>query len=512
MIIQNLSSKATVPILNILRSLFFVAIVLYAPYIYSAVNEKCLTAFFDPKATHNMFYRNFRHGKLNGDKAYFVIDWGFEELKQSNEISLIARIIEFSGPYRMRVERINLFGSELKEVEMQLEIYPRYDNSPYDVFVFKWEIEIRGMRTLIDIMDMKALSKRDRSFLFSRKRFPLLVHQGHPQLSNVFKARRSKRKRLSISEMDLPPLKQEEEKLKTYPSYLKKGLDLAPILIALKEQFIKKEVNPYVTHIDYFAEKIPEHIAYIKQGIISNKDKVSSRLMILRGLEEQAREAVEKHQVTYEWWVKFNLALSKVVSSNYEEIYSKRLVEIGNPRLKRVVEINDPNLNKLISLFPAEIITPTLPGSVGFMLFNRTLPLGIHIVGLVNKPEKVHKNELDPWMFFKHDITHAQNVKNIYYSSPAEIQFHNALMEKIKDLPKQKRKNVEIIYFLFTHEMPFRFGDQSLKNIKDIKPLNYPQSSEVIDPFDKLNKGQKEKRVEQAFSDFIEVVSEIKNE
>ena len=234
--------------------------------------------------------------------------------------------------------------------------------------------------------------------------------------------------------------------------------------------------------------------------------------MILKGLEEQAREAVEKNQVTYEWWVKFNLALSKVASFNYEELYSKRVVEIGNPRLKRVMEINDPNLNKLISLFPAEVITPTLSGSVGFMLFNRTLPLGIHIVGLVNKPAKVHNKELDPWMFFKHDITHAHNVKNIYYSSPAEIQFHNALMEKIKDLPKQKRKSVEIIYFLFTHEMPVRFGDQSLKNIKDIKPLNYPLSRDVIDPFNKLNKEQKERKVEQAFSDFIEVVSEIKNE
>ena len=48
--------------------------VFYAPYMFSAVNEKCPTAFFDPKETHRMFSWNFRHGKISGDKVYFLVE------------------------------------------------------------------------------------------------------------------------------------------------------------------------------------------------------------------------------------------------------------------------------------------------------------------------------------------------------------------------------------------------------------------------------------------------------
>lgn len=312
------------------------------------------------------------------------------------------------------------------------------------------------------------------------------------------------KKRLHSSELLLPEKSREEEALQSqgYNSFWTRGLNEANEWLALKEQFTKLRVDPQVTHIDYFADKIPMHIEYIKKGILSQSQK-NERLKALELLEKEAEKAVQEQKVTYNWWIHFNYSLSKVLSPSYHEILNSKPLMNEEPS----VVIND-----LIHLFPEKILIPTTKGGLGIIAFNRVHPLNIHPIGLVKTEKKTHNRMISPQGFFLHDIGHANRNSHSTHSHTAYKKFHQFLIERIQDLPVEKRKNIELMYFVLTHELNSRFFTDPIP-INELEPIIdiYYRDFEDFINLPRVYR-QAVTQIKQAANDFTDIFFQIKEQ
>ena len=318
------------------------------------------------------------------------------------------------------------------------------------------------------------------------------------------KSVRPTKTRLDSSELLLPEKAREEETLKSqgYNSFWTRGLDEVNEWLALKEQFIKLGVDPQVTHIDYFVDKIPMHIEYIKKGIISQSQK-NERLKALELLEKEVEKAVQEKKVTYKWWIHFNYSLSKVLSPSYNEILDPKTL---------MNEESSVIINSLINLFPEKILIPTTKGGLGIIAFNRVHPLNIHPVGLVKIEKNTHNRMISPQGFFLHDIGHANRNSNSTHSHIAYEKFHKFLIEKIQDLPLEKRKNIELMYFVLTHELNSRFitDPASINKLEPIIDIYYRDFEDFINLPSAYR--QAVTQIKQAANDFTEIFFQIKEQ
>ena len=307
--------------------------------------------------------------------------------------------------------------------------------------------------------------------------------------------------RIHSWELTLPKKSRKEESLqkKGYNPFWTRGLNEVNEWLALKEQLTKLKANPRTTHIDYFAGKIPEHIEYVKRGI-AFLPKAGERQLALERLERKAQEAITEKKVTYEWWIKFNHALSKIFSPSYSELLNNKIPKNEASML----------MDSLINLFPGKILIPTTKGEVGIITFNRTHPLNIHPMGLVNKDKVTHEKPISAEGFFLHDMGHAN--RNEHFSAPINQKFHNLLIGKVQDLPTEKRQNVELIYFVLTHELNVDFiaNPSSITQLDPIINIYYRDFSDSIN----LPSSYRQTRVQiqQAINDFTEIFSQIMEE
>ena len=89
-----------------------------------------------------------------------------------------------------------------------------------------------------------------------------------------------------------------------------KSLDEANRMIQLAERLRDSQINPYTTHIPEFADDIPKHISFIKEGIENSGKRKRARLKELAKLEKEALKKAQNKQVTYAWWLEWNERLS----------------------------------------------------------------------------------------------------------------------------------------------------------------------------------------------------------
>lgn len=309
------------------------------------------------------------------------------------------------------------------------------------------------------------------------------------------------RTRISSRELILPKKPQKEESLsqKGYSPFWTRGLNEVNEWLAVKEQLTQLKANPRITHIDYFAGKIPEHLEYIKRSLTS-LPKASKRQLALEGLERKAQEAITKKQVTYEWWIKFNYILSKILSPSYRELLDGKISEDEASML----------MDSLINLFPRRILMPTIRGGLGIMTFNRTHPLNIHPMGLIRTDRTTHNRPVSPEGFFLHDMGHANRTD--HFNSPVHKKFHSLFIERIEGLPIEKRQNVELIYFVLIHELYVDFIAHP-SHITQLDPtinIYYRDFSDFINLPDSYR--QVRQQVRQAIHDFKEIFSQIMEE
>ena len=257
----------------------------------------------------------------------------------------------------------------------------------------------------------------------------------HPDMQVVFEAFFLKKEKVDREDIKLPPRTNMESQLKAkgYGPVYYKGMDDLHEWSALRQQLIANKANPWTTHIPYFADKIEEHINFSADSLRFFEKRRGTK--VLEQLKEKSAQAISEERVTYKWWLELNMALSQLrphLDSNH----------IGD-----VIFI--------VSLFPQYVIIPTLLGNLGIMTLSRAPLEGVFPIGLINKNITVDGQNMSPHMFLRHDVTH-MNVnlfpKVGYHYSAGHYLRHKKIQELMESLPMEKRKQAELVYFLFIHE------------------------------------------------------------
>ena len=227
-----------------------------------------------------------------------------------------------------------------------------------------------------------------------------------------------------------------------------KGLDEANRMIQLIERLRDSQIDPYTTHIPEFADDIPKHISFIKEGIEKSGEKKEAQLKALAEVEKEALEKSQNKQVTYEWWLQWNTLLTDLVS-DFEAFHQYRINGI------RYNHNYEPTFH---TFFPEAILLPTI-GDIGIIAMNRYFSHRILPLGVVNQPALVDGNLFHPGLFFDHDISHARTALLHLHISPSVIDKHfniNLYQEfKKLDLTPEQQEMIDLVYFAIWHEQSF---------------------------------------------------------
>ena len=210
-----------------------------------------------------------------------------------------------------------------------------------------------------------------------------------------------------------------------------------------------------------------------------------SQVRNLNRLKKYAEELIDKKQVTYYRWLKFNLSLSKISSVDNLDYYKEGLFNINH---------------KIVKSFPNDIAIPTITGEMGIIAINKGSAQGVYPLGL-----KKTEDSLD---FFWHDTLHFEPDR-----SSASI--YTRLMKHTKRLPLEKRKNIELAYFVLTHEgdFPLKMSkpEDVLSNIHEqMELVVIPDNTEMRGLID-LSHGR-DKKIQTLIDDFLEVYQLIQRE
>lgn len=239
--------------------------------------------------------------------------------------------------------------------------------------------------------------------------------------------------RLIEGELKIPQRIREERTLKEqgFNSEYIRGIDEMNEMIAVAQRLRELEVNPYTTHIDYFANKIKERIRFMKDGAVDFRQR--RRLELLRGYGETA---IKEQSVTYEKWIQFNGLLAAALSGG--------VIKVG------------ASLESIIRQFPGIILLPTTKGIVGFITISEGIEADIYILGLSNKQENKYDGVFgDSLNLFNHDLFHIRKILDA--KNRTDYAFYEKMRkvrEQIKNLSPEKRKQMEFIYWFLVYEKP----------------------------------------------------------
>ena len=244
---------------------------------------------------------------------------------------------------------------------------------------------------------------------------------------------------ITLADLDLPNRINVEQKLAdqgwTVDYY--RGMNELNEWVTVRKKLQELKANPSTTHVEYFAQKVEEHISFFDRKIgwfASRKQKKA-----LADLKAEATKIILEKKVTYNWWMNFHVHLSNVLTRG------------------EMVLVEDMKLNALeemIHYFPKHILIPTPLGSLGFMTFNRAFHEGVYPAGIISRKQAVAGVKRNSNSFFFHDINHAI----AYIRATKGYDRHKKILDHIEDLPVEKRKRTELIYFIITHENS-KFGN-----------------------------------------------------
>ena len=231
-------------------------------------------------------------------------------------------------------------------------------------------------------------------------------------------------------------MSEQELKNQGYTADYYRGLNDLHEWVAVKKKLQDLGANPYKTHIEYFAKKVEEHIAFATKEMswfASYEQKTG-----LAQLKEEAQKAILEKRVTYEWWVNFHIQLSIVLTKQNE---GKSIVEIW---IKEKIE-------KIVSHFPEYILFPTPLGLLGFMTFNRAFIEGVYPVGLISRKQRADNLKMNPRMFLFHDMAHAWKHM-VFKPVDKHISMRRKMLDIMETLSLEKRTLTELVYFIAIHE------------------------------------------------------------
>ena len=374
-----------------------------------------------------VFLKNFYSGNIHGENQFFFVKMRSRFKKRSSP--LIGRVVKKINQGKALVEVVTVSGN-LKKVEVEIEAafhFDYYNEGTKDFFG-------DGFKVFVKSSD-----------------FNMRVQQGSSRLGMIFSALQSKRKRVSNSLLRIPERTSEEQIFANqgFNSAYTRGLNVVNEWISIVSQLIKLGVNPYKTHIDYFADKIEIYIEYIRKGLDSS-DVVALRN--LERLKKHAERTVQEKGVTYYWWLRFNHALSRISDFN----------RIDVDFMRQMSSSTKINIKTLVNYFPAYVVIPTVMGKMGIIAINRAHYYDIYMGDLTNDGG----TGLNLKMSFDRNIdkiVRLTHVKNTHWDKEYREKY-DLFIEKIQDLPPKKRRNVELALFMLMYKSggTFFFAKPSL--------------------------------------------------
>ena len=244
---------------------------------------------------------------------------------------------------------------------------------------------------------------------------------------------------------------------------------------------------------EIFRVLIDRHLAVVESGIRSQRGpkSVAERLKILDAFKEEIGERVESGRVDYRWWANLNYRLSVLATP-----YINRLRDGNDVKAKKFITyihtsggrwltdegVEDAydqtgddfnSLGSYLNRFPELVAWPTAR-ELGVMVFNRTFMTGIHPIGVVGDVVNADGRQMQPDVFFLHDLAHWYFIR-MHWESPEESvrkgqwhkktwidtrerasHFHLAFLRRVEGLRGRERKMAELVYFILTHEFPSR--------------------------------------------------------
>lgn len=297
--------------------------------------------------------------------------------------------------------------------------------------------------------------------------------------------------------VQVPKNTQEEGALKEqgFNAAYRRGMNEVNEWIAIREQLIKSQARPYQTHVDYFANKMWETVEHIEAGVTNSSQKRK-----IERLKRRGRMLIENKKVTYYNFLRFSLLLTSVLERS--------------PMNQWTPGIRYANVHKWIRritpYFPFYIGMPTTTGEMGIIAINKSVTHGVSPLGL-------KREDLGSRLFFLHDLSHFPDLglRLKYHSEPSAKLFYSKLIEHTKDFPLEKRKNIELAYFVLTHEGNYQLDllnpGETLPQIRHIitsvVTLKNSEMKGLIDLSHDPNK-----KVQAVIEDFLEVYQLIQRE
>lgn len=285
---------------------------------------------------------------------------------------------------------------------------------------------------------VKTTSKKGSHYFMSDSPINQIIRGDPHQLQLIHTALKSTRQKVSHEDIRLSTIKEEQAfRDNGFSSFYTRGLDEVHKNISLANQLRKLEVNPYTTHIEPLAEAALSHVEFMRRGInIETKEGLEQK-KALDTLRRRAKRAIKNETVTYQWWLRFNYALSAIFSKE-----------------RKLNRHQKEYIDKFVPHFPANILMPTIIGEMGIIALNRAAAEGVLMIGLTNQGKRVHNRIFEPIKFFVHDLEHSAVLMGINYmdANVTHKQFYDQLTQETSNLPAKKRKDVELIHFILMRE------------------------------------------------------------
>ena len=439
------------------------------------------------------FLRNFHEGDFNRENSFFISHPRLFGSSPRSQPQIIGRIIKKTGYNKASVEIINSHG-KLKTIEVYIYVYARIFHGD-----FYFDIDMTTDNHIFEA-----------------------IYQGSPQLEEVFAAFKSTRKSVDSSLLKIPSRSHEGQKLKDqgYSAGYTRGMDEVNEWLAVREQLIELKVNPFKTHVDYFADKMRTLIEYARKAkVVQSLPDDSTLLQELKRLEKRVEQVIFGKKFTYTQLLRFSKALVGLLDHLPEEEYAK--AEDSDVLGIYFTPSWEHEYNQRLSgihFFPADIFMPVTQGQIGIMALNTSSSQGVHALGLIIKPQMTDGEKMSPSLFFSHDIDHAETWMDLNntYSGKLNGKFYEELL-KTQGLPIEKRKKIEFAYFMLTHENRYgQFAENSPEEIRKylISKIKLYKNVEQAIKLQLISDGvaaEYLQQIESIADDFVEFFSQIKN-
>ena len=269
------------------------------------------------------------------------------------------------------------------------------------------------------------------------------------------------------------------------------GVGQAREFVSVRQYIINIKAKPNTTHIPYFANQVSDHIREIERGIKSQTEDIEKRLMILENFKREAQARIDNQEVTYDWWVIFNMRLSalatppSVLRQMFKDVPERNGISLEKPRIdvesidyletyegmktaieKRFEYARSDVRNYIQSFksamnrFPEDIMFFGI-NDFGYMAFNR-MEDGAFFIALSGEKEIFADGmSFNPFTYALHDVSHADR-------SFGDNLMIGQVEEKLRNMPDAKEREIaELAWYVLRHEdghFDFFHADKGGKN------------------------------------------------